>query len=315
MRSRIFLALLLLPVFCFAQLEKESLQDGMNQRPKFFQPAFHFDKKRTALVVGTEVALSAGTLIALSQVWYKDYPHTNFHFFNDNGEWEQMDKAGHCVTAYTVGRYGIRLLEWSGVSRKKAIWFGGLTGFAYQGGIEMLDGFSSGWGFSFGDISSNAIGCGFLIGQEFLWKEQRITFKYSFHKSNYAAYRPDLLGTNRNEQFIKDYNGQTYWASVNIASFLKDETKFPEFLNLAFGYGADGMTGGHANPPMINAAGNTITLNRYRQYYLSFDIDLTKIPAHSYFLKTIFETFGFLKIPAPGIELSQGKMYGKVFMY
>jgi hypothetical protein len=315
MRSRFLSAFFLLPVFCFAQLEKEPPQDGMDPHPKFFQPAFHFDKKRTAIVVGTETVLSTGSLIALSQVWYKDYPHTSFHFFNDNGEWEKMDKAGHSVTAYTVGRYGMRLLEWGGVERKKAIWFGGLTGFAYQGAIEILDGYSSGWGFSMGDISANAIGSGFLIGQEFLWKEQRITLKYSFRKSNYAAYRPELLGTNWNEQILKDYNGQTYWASVNIASFLNDATKFPKFINLAFGYGADGMTGGHTNPVMTNAAGNVITLDRYRQYYLSLDIDLTKIPTHSYFLKTVFETFGFLKIPAPGIELSRGKVYGKVLMY
>ncbi len=315
MRFRFFFALLLLPAFCFAQLEKEPPQDGMDPHPKFFQPAFRFDKKRTTLVVGTETTLAAGSLIALGQVWYKDYPHTSFHFFNDNGEWEQMDKAGHIVTAYTVGRYGIRLLEWSGVSRTKAVWFGGLTGFVYQGAIEMLDGYSSEWGFSGGDISANAIGCGFLIGQEFLWREQRISFKYSFRKSNYAAYRPELLGTKWHEQILKDYNGQTYWASVNIASFLKDETRFPKFINLAFGYGANGMTGGHENPTMTNAAGNTITLNRYRQYYLSLDIDLTKIPTHSHFLKTVFETFGFLKIPAPGIELSDGKVYGRVFMY
>ena len=315
MRSRILFAIIFLPIFCFGQYDKEPPQDGMEPHPKFFHPAPFFNKKRTAFVVGTEVALSTGTLIALSRIWYKDYPKTSFHFFDDNGEWEQMDKAGHVISAYTVGRYGMRLLEWSGVNKTKAIWFGGLTGFAYQGAIEMFDGYSSGWGFSVGDISANAIGCGFLIGQEYLWKEQRITFKYSFRKTNYAAYRPELLGANWNEQIVKDYNGQTYWASVNIASFMKEETRFPKFLNVAFGYGANGMTGGHFNPPMTNAAGNSITLDRYRQYYLSLDIDLTKIPTESYFLKTIFETIGFLKIPAPGIELSQGKVYGRFLMY
>jgi hypothetical protein len=316
MRSRLIFALIFLPCFCFAQLEeKQPPQDGMDPHPKFFQPAFRFNKTRAAIVIGTEAALSTGSLIALSQTWYKDYPRTGFHFFNDNGEWEQMDKAGHVVTAYVVGRYGMRLLEWSGVSKTKAIWFGGLTGFVYQGAIEMLDGYSSEWGFSAGDISANAIGCGFLIGQEFLWKEQRITLKYSFQKSNYAAYRPALLGATWQEQILKDYNGQTYWASVNIASFLRTDTKFPKFLNLAIGYGANGMTGGHYNPPMTNAAGNAITLDRYRQYYLSFDIDLTKIQTNSYFLKTVFETFGFLKIPAPGLELSRGKVSGRFLMY
>ncbi|CAN5173313.1 DUF2279 domain-containing protein [soil metagenome] len=306
----------LFPLSAFAQIDDKSPpQDGMTPHPKFFQISPTFNKKRTALVVGTESFLSTGSLIALSQIWYKEYPHSSFHFFNDNGEWEQMDKAGHAVTAYTVGRYGMRLLEWSGVERKKAIWFGGLTGFAYQGVIEMFDGYSSGWGFSIGDISANATGCGFLIGQEFLWKEQRITLKYSFRKSEYAIYRPALLGSNWNEQILKDYNAQTYWASVNIASFLNEETKFPKFLNLAFGYGANGMTGGHFNPVMTNSAGNIITLDRYRQYYLSFDIDLTKIPTHSYFLKTIFETFGFLKIPAPGIEISKQQVKGHWLCY
>lgn len=287
----------------------------MDPHLKFFQPSPVYNKKRTLVIAGTEAALSAGTLTVLSQVWYKDYPKSNFHFFNDNGEWEQMDKIGHATTAYTVGRYGMRLLEWAGVNKTKAIWFGGLTGFTYQAAIEVFDGYSSGWGFSVGDISANTIGSGLLIGQEFLWKEQRIVLKYGFKKSGYAEYRPELLGSTWNEQVLKDYNGQTYWASVNISSFLKDETRFPKFLNIAFGYGANGMTGGHFNPPMTNAAGNKITLDRYRQYYLSLDIDLTKIPVKSYFLKTVFETFGFLKIPAPGLEFSQKKVYGRFLLY
>jgi hypothetical protein len=315
MPFRILFLFLLLTGFCRAQNEKNPPQDGMDPHPSFFQPAFHFDNTRAVAVIATEATLSTGSLIALSQVWYKDYPRSQFHFFNDNGEWEQMDKMGHATTAYTVGLYGIRLLEWSGVNEKKAIWFGGLTGFAYQTGIEVLDGYSSGWGFSTGDIAANTIGCGVLIGQEFLWKEQRIILKYGFRKSGYAVYRPDLLGKTWNEQILKDYNGQTYWASVNIASFMSKETKFPHFLNLAFGYGANGMTGGHFNPPMTNAAGNVITFDRYRQYYLSLDIDLTKIPVRSYFLKTVFQTFGFLKIPAPGLEMSRGKVYGKILMW
>lgn len=301
----------LLVAFLFSLLlhaQKDSLiapQDGMVRHPNFFQPSYSYNKKRTIGVVAGETILSTGSLVALSQVWYKDYPRTKFHSFNDNGEWLQMDKVGHSTTAYTIGRYGLRLLEWGGVERTKAIWFGGLTGFAYQGVLEIFDGYSSGWGFSTGDIAANAVGSALLIGQEFLWKEQRISLKYNFHKSPFAQYRPNLLGNSWSEQILKDYNGQTYWLSFNIASFLREETRFPKFLNIAFGYGASGMTGGHTNPIMTNAAGNNITFDRYRQYYLSFDIDLTKIPTHSYFLKSVFETFGFLKIPLPGLEYSK----------
>ncbi|MCX6312648.1 MAG: DUF2279 domain-containing protein [Bacteroidetes bacterium] len=289
--------------------------DSVNPKQTFFQPAFSFNKKRTIGVITGETVIASGSLIALSQLWYKDYPQSSFHFFNDNSEWLQMDKCGHTITAYVVGKTGMRLLEWSGVKRNKAIWFGGLTGFAYQGVIEIFDGFSSQWGFSIGDISANAAGCGILIGQEYLWKEQRISLKYSFHKSTYPQYRPNLLGKNWNEQILKDYNGQTYWLSVNIASFLSDQTKFPKFLNLAFGYGADGMTGGKSNPILYNSVGNMISFERTRQYYLSMDIDLTKIKTHSPFLKTVFETIGFLKIPAPGIELKQNHLTGHWLMY
>lgn len=281
----------------------------------FFTPASSFNKKRTAFVISSEATLSTGSLIALSQLWYNDYPRTNFHSFNDNGEWLQMDKCGHAITAYTVGGYGFNLLKWGGVKRKKAIWYGGLTGFAYLSVIEIFDGFSSGWGFSSGDMLANTGGCGLFIGQELLWHEQRIVPKFGFRKSGYAQYRPSLLGSNFSEQLIKDYNGQTYWLSVNIASFIPGENHFPEWLNLAFGYGANGMVGGHENPPVAGPNGTTLSFERYRQFYIAPDIDLTKIPVHSPFLKTVFGTFGFLKIPLPGIEISRGKMIGLPLAY
>src|SRR5690606_41174356 len=84
----------------------------------------------------------------------------------------------------------------------------------------------------------------------------------------------------RSEQFFKDYNGQTLWLSANLHSFLKKESRFPAFLNLAFGYGADGMTGAFSNA--TNYQGNIIPeFTRCRQFYLAPDIDLTKIKTNS----------------------------------
>jgi hypothetical protein len=262
-------------------------------------------RKRLAIVGGTETVLAVGSLIALNEVWYKDYPRSSFHTFNDNGEWLGMDKVGHMQTAYTTGRISFNLLRWCNVPYKKSIWIGGLTGFVYQTAIEVLDGYSSEWGFSTGDILANATGSALFIGQDYLWNEQRIVPKFGFQRSGFAKYRPEILGSTYPEQLIKDYNGQTYWLSVNIASFMKEDTRVPKWLNLAFGYGATGMTGGHANPPMINAQGNAITFDRSRQYYLSFDIDVTRIKTKSRVLRLVFNTFGFIKIPAPGIEVSK----------
>lgn len=271
----------------------------------FFRPAAQFHKKRFIAVTAGGGALYAGSLVGLNELWYKDHPRSSFHFFNDNGEWLQMDKAGHLVTSAYVGRIGIGLLKWSGVEQRRAAWCGGLLGTFYQTTVEVLDGYSAGWGFSGGDVIANTTGSAFVIAQELVWKEQRMVLKYSFSPSDYAQYRPSVLGTDFTGQMLKDYNGQTYWLSVNVHSFLKEDAKFPRWLNIAAGYGAEGMTGGDFNPPYIDEAGNQLRFDRYRQFYLSLDADLTKIRTRSHLLKAVFETFGFIKIPAPAIEFSK----------
>jgi hypothetical protein len=50
----------------------------------------------------------------------------------------------------------------------------------------------------------------------------------SLHLTDYASKRPDVLGSNL-ERTIKDYNGQTYWLSVNLHSFFK-QSKIPNGL-------------------------------------------------------------------------------------
>lgn len=269
------------------------------------------NKKRIALIVGTEATLYAGSLIGLNELWYKNYPRSSFHFFNDNKEWLQMDKVGHIITAYYVGRIGIDFFKWGGMERKKAIWYGGVLGSVYQTTIEVLDGFSTEWGFSTGDFAANTAGSLLVISQELLWDEQRIVLKYGFQKSRYAAYRPNLLGKNLNENLLKDYNGQTYWLSVNPSSFMNKSTWFPKWLNIAIGYGADGMTGGYTNPISTDDNGNVITFERYRQFYLSLDVDLTRIKTHSAFLKTVCTVIGFIKIPAPALEFNKYGVKGQ----
>jgi hypothetical protein len=270
------------------------------------------NKKRLAIVVSSEAALYGGSLVGLNELWYKDYPRSSFHFFDDNHEWQLMDKAGHVTTSYYVGRIGIGFMKWSGVSRKRAIWFGGMLGSLYQTTIEVLDGYSAEWGFSVGDFAANTAGSLLCIGQELAWDDQRIVLKYSFRQSEYAKYRPEILGSNLQENILKDYNGQTYWLSVNPYSFLSEESKFPKWLNIALGYGADGMTGGNFNPPYINKEGTQLYFDRYPQFYLSLDVDLTRIKTKSKFLKAVFYSIGFIKIPAPALEFNKNGVKGSL---
>ena len=140
---------------------------------------------------------------------------------NDYNQWKQMDKVGHFMTSYYGGKLGMDALNWAGVSKKNQLIYGAGIGFVFLSAVEILDGFSEEWGASTSDVIANAAGTGFLIGQELLWKEQRISVKYSFHQTNFAKQRPAILGENYFQQTLKDYNGQTYWLSANIWSFKK----------------------------------------------------------------------------------------------
>ena len=268
------------------------------------------NRKRLTPVIISGAVLYAGSMSVLYNFWYKNYPQTHFHFFNDNNEYLQMDKMGHFTTAYYLSKLSYNTLKWTGLNENKSILYGGGMGFMYLTVIEILDGFSSQWGFSPGDMTANTLGAGVFVGQQLAWKEQRIQLKWSYHQTKYAQFRPDLLGRNLGQQWVKDYNGQTYWLSANIKSFLKKESKFPAWLNLAIGYGAEGMTGASYNSTSYN--GQTIpSFKRYRQFYLSGDIDISRIKTRSKTLHGILNALSFIKIPFPTLEFSQGKIIGR----
>ena len=128
--------------------------------------------------------------------------------------------------------------------------------------------------------------------------------KFSWHDTRYNEYNPNLLGSGFPETLFKDYNGQTYWLSGNIHSFLGKDSKFPRWLNIAAGYGAEGMTGASENVTYMEGNEPEET-SRFRQYYISPDIDLTKIPVRNKVLKSVFGVFGFIKVPAPTLEFNE----------
>lgn len=266
-------------------------------------------KKRKYILGISSVALTTSSLIYLNEAWYKQYKTSSFHYFNDNDEWFKLDKCGHMLTTYQTGRLMMNAMNWAGYSKNKQLLIGGLSGFAYMTAIEVMDGYSQGWGFSWGDMAANGIGSSLAIGQNMLWKTQRIQLKYSYSKTNYPQYNQSLLGKNLSEQILKDYNAQTYWISINPSSFIKKENKFPKWLNFAFGYGANGMLNARdAYFVVYDNNGNSQLIKRYQQYYFSLDVDLTRIKTKSKVLKSVFSCLNIIKIPFPNLELSEQKL-------
>ena len=287
--------------FLFIFLAGFQLVSAQNAIDSFLTPADSLNTKRQNSVFISEAVLASVALVGLNELWYADYPKSDFHFINDNSEWLQMDKLGHMYSSYHLGRFGAELLHWSGASKKNQLIYGAGLGFVFLTAVEVLDGYSSEWGASSGDVIANATGTALYVSQELLWKEQRIIPKFSFHTTQYAGYRPDVLGSSLSEQILKDYNGQTYWLSANLYSFSK-ESKIPKWLNLALGYGVDGMiSGNNENNTQFPLPKTEIA----RQFYVSLDVDLTKIQTKSHFLKTFFSVLNTVKVPAPTIEITQ----------
>ena len=292
---------LIIPLSLLITLNLEA-QDSVSVTPK--QVA---NKGRVWLVAGSQAVLWTGSLIALNKAWYANYPRESFHFFNDWSEWQQMDKMGHLWTTYQISRVSGDIWRWTGINEKKAVWLGGVSGLAYQSIIEILDGFSSKWGFSWGDMSMNIAGAATYVSQQLIWKDQRIQIKFSYFPYNYppefTARANDLFGEGGLERILKDYNSQTYWLNANLRSFIP-QSRIPRWLNISIGYNARLMLGGTENV-WTDENGTEIDrsdVERYRRFFLSVDVDLTRIQTKKKWLKSVFSLFNSIKVPAPALE-------------
>ena len=291
----------------------------------FIHPAFAGDrnlladssqiiKKRVYKVIAFESAYYFGSLLVLQNTWYSDRKLVPFHFFNDNKDYLQVDKFGHAFGSYAESYIGYHWLKNSGVGKTKALILGGTLGLIMQTPIEIMDGIHEGWGFSWGDMAANAFGSAFVIGQELLWNEQLIKYKFSYWESSYSKRANGYLGKTSLDRLLKDYNGHTYWLSMPLNKIITHKV-IPSWLNIAAGYGANGMYGEYENISNYNGVEIAPT-TRYRQYLLSLDIDWTKIKTHSKLMKTIFTGMTFIKLPFPAFEISsEGNLKGYLLYY
>ncbi len=300
--------LLLIGMMGMVQIGVAQTDSSSKQATSFTYP---YNAKKVRTVAFINAGVYSTSMLGLYAAWYRQYPMGKFHSFNDMQEWLQMDKIGHVYSAYTMGKFSMEMWKHTGIDRNKRIWMGGLSGAAYQTVIEVLDGFSSQWGWSWGDMGANLIGSGLLVAQEFAWDEQKIQFKTSFHKKNYADpslnERSDVLfGSSLAERSLKDYNGQTYWLSTSIRNIVP-ALHTPEWLQVSIGTGAEGMFGATENIGR-DKDGNInfyrTDIKRYRQWFLAPDIDLTKIKTRKKGIKTALFILNSLKFPMPSLEYS-----------
>ena len=302
---------------------------------KFFRPSEQLNLPRVALVSGMIGGLYAGANAWWSAAWYAQTEKTKFQFFNDWGEWNQMDKIAHGFNCYFESKWHYDLYKWAGVKEKNAIWIGMLMGNAWQLSIEINDGFQEKWGFSWGDMVMNVSGSLLFGVQQYVWHDQRIQMKISAFPVNYSKYKDPfvkeradkLYGTSFAEILLKDYNAMTFWLSVSPGSFIKKSTsKFPKWFQVSIGYGAAGMLGGYKNLWNKNDLSgdqnldnvdpadlvNRTEIQRLHRFYISADIDWTRLPVKKHWAKGLLKVLNIIKLPFPTLEINNNKNGNKV---
>ncbi|MFP4292887.1 MAG: DUF2279 domain-containing protein [Cyclobacteriaceae bacterium] len=293
MRKLLFSLPVILCLACIAPAGAQSL------RPTY-PDTLH--RARLTRAIAAQSAFYAAGLSYLHFIWYRDRERVPFNFYNDTDAYLQIDKFGHMYSAYAGSYISYHWLRRAGVKREKALLYGGPMGLIFTTPIEIFDGMYEGWGFSWPDMVANAAGSALVVGNELLFREQLIKYKFSFWRSPYARQANGYLGDSFLESLFLDYNGHTYWLSLPASSImLKDQ--LPPWLNLAVGYSANGMFGEFDNRRSYRGVRLPET-ERYRQYLFSLDVDWTKIPTESDFLQGLFRALTFIKLPFPAVEIN-----------
>lgn len=285
--------------------------DGSTQN-SFFQPKDSLHKGR---IIGSSIGVGGvwiGSLVGLSEVWYKNTETSPIHSFDDSKNWLQIDKVGHFYAAHKINMLTTELYEWSGLPKKKAVWIGTGVSLGYQTSIEIFDGISKEWGFSWSDMGANLIGTASYTTQQLIWQEERFIPKFSYWPTEYASFRPEVLGNSFASRLLKDYNGQTYWLSFSPGTFMKNG-KYPKWLCFSFGYSVTEKLVGGSEFYIDPISGREF--NSQRQFLFSLDIDFSKIPVRKPWLKAILKQLNYLKIPFPALILSNGKLGAHPFYF
>jgi|YNPMSStandDraft_1061717.scaffolds.fasta_scaffold01113_1 hypothetical protein len=267
--------------------------------------------------------LTYGTLYTVSITglyfaWYDSYNNSKFHWFDDSGEWLQMDKFGHAFTAFQLNKNTYNALKQLGYNKNQTFFYSAISSFLLMNTIEIFDGFSEKWGASYSDIAFNAIGTSFFSVQQLIFDKVPVKLKFSFHYTPLSNIRPEALGGKPWDKVLKDYNGQTYWLSININDFFPNFK--PKWFNIAFGYGAYNMIYAReyeqlANKENLSLSELKYNEKHYRKFFLSFDISPHKINTKCRWLNKSFKVFSAIKLPFPAIEFNKHRIVNHIIYF
>ncbi len=219
-----------------------------------------------------------------NNLWWKG-DKSKFHF-----EWKHdwtyalgEDKFGHFFFPYLVSNIYSDAFEWAGISKSNSILYASSFALLYETFVEVRDGFSKQWGFSWGDFTADALGASYPLLQHHFPVLKNFNFKISFFPS-------DRFKRGSNRVIFDDYESTYDWLTINVHNLLPDEIKkyYPSFINLSIGHSVeklDNMGGGN------------------HRFYIGLDWNLNALPGTGWFLKLLKKYLNFYHLPAPAVQI------------
>jgi hypothetical protein len=232
--------------------------------------------------------VSAGAFIYAygiqNNMWWKG-EKSGFHT-NWTEDWNSSlgaDKVGHLYFGYSLANIYKHGFQWAGYSKEKSILYSGILTLSYQTFLEIRDGFSREYGFSWGDFGANLLGSMYPFLQSQYSFLETFNFKISFQPSK-------RFKNNSNRYILDDYESTYHWLSIDIDKFfpVKADNFFTNFINFSIGHSVKGL-GPNGK--------------REHEFFIGLDWDLEALPGKSPLLIFLKETLNLYHLPAPTIKI------------
>ncbi len=241
---------------------------------------------RLALVGG----ISAGSFVlghvVFTDLWWKG-EQSSFHF-NWQDDWNYAlgaDKFGHAITPYIATDLYRQAFEWTGMETQESVWWAGGVISLYTTYIEVRDGFSKEWGFSWGDFAANNIGIAWRVVEVYEPWLNNVRWKISYWPSE--AFKSGAYSS-----IVDDYESTYHWASLNVNAILPEswEPWWPDFFNIAVGHSVQGVVA-------LDGSGK-------QEIYLGLDWNTEGLPGDGAFWNWLKRTLNYYHLPAPTVRIT-----------
>ena len=264
-------------------------------------------KKGRIILVSSSLAVAlGGSYLYIENSWWNE-KQQGFHF--DDGSDKvyalNVDKTGHFMGGLQAADVFSGSMRWAGMSKKQALWYGGIFGSGLQLAIEMKDAYAPYWGFSKWDLAIGSAGSFLPVAKYYSPTLTAFDVKLSYWKrhNTYWDLEKQRGKTPHKNAWQDDYVNQTYWLSANLNYF---NNKFPDWLNIAIGFGLD-------ETQYLVKGTKTGGKN---EFYIALDYNIPKLLKgwESPTAKKIKHWLNYFHFPAPTIRISPKLEFYPLFL-